>query len=384
MWTYPWDVQDLGYERVEADLRDRAGLDMISLATSYHAGRFLQPRSPVRKAYFPDDGTIYFRPDPKRWDGAAIQPKVADVIAGGDDVLAELIRRRDRGGLAVGCWTVCLHNTRIGTLHPEAVTRNAFGDLNPYALCPSSPAARDYVRRLVADVSHGYRPDRIELETTGFMGFAHEHHHEKDGVGLNPEDDFLMSLCFCDHCLTAAARSGIDGGSARETVRGFVADACERAVPRAVFPDFPACGPDAFRSWPELHAYVLRRFETVTSLAADLREATHPDTRLLIIDISDGWVGGCDLAALASVTDGAILCAYDMAPDAVSGLIADGRARVGPDKFLGTGFRLFYPEMKGRDDVQSRVAAAAGAGVDGGNVDNYGLVPAARLDWARP
>lgn len=26
MWTYPWDVQDIGYEAVENDLRDRAGL----------------------------------------------------------------------------------------------------------------------------------------------------------------------------------------------------------------------------------------------------------------------------------------------------------------------------------------------------------------------
>jgi alkylation response protein AidB-like acyl-CoA dehydrogenase len=37
------------------------------------------------------------------------------------------VRRRDAGGLKVCCWTVCLHNTRLGMLHPEAVTRNAFG-----------------------------------------------------------------------------------------------------------------------------------------------------------------------------------------------------------------------------------------------------------------
>ncbi len=119
----------------------------VSLATSYHAGRFVQPRSPKRKVYFPEDGTIYFHPTPGRWEGLKIQPKVAEVIVKGGDVLRELVRRRDAGGLKVCCWTVCLHNTRLGMLHPGAVTRNAFGDPNTYNLCPSNPDARAYVVR---------------------------------------------------------------------------------------------------------------------------------------------------------------------------------------------------------------------------------------------
>ncbi|TIT69371.1 MAG: hypothetical protein E5W60_12470, partial [Mesorhizobium sp.] len=211
IWTYPWDIQDIGLETVERDLVERAGLNMVSLATSYHAGRFLQPRSPRRKAYFPEDGTIYFQPTAARWADLAIQPKVADVICEGGDVLGQLVRRREAGGPGVSCWTVCLHNTRLGMLHPEAVTRNAFGDANYYNLCPSHPDARAYVRALVADISHGYRPDRIELESPSFMGFAHEYHHEKDGVGLAPEDDFLLSLCFCPSCLDRAAKAGVNG-----------------------------------------------------------------------------------------------------------------------------------------------------------------------------
>ena len=70
MWTYAWDILDLGFDTVLGELRDRAGLNCISLASSYHAGRFLQPRSPKRKAYFPEDGTIYFHPTPGRWEGS--------------------------------------------------------------------------------------------------------------------------------------------------------------------------------------------------------------------------------------------------------------------------------------------------------------------------
>ncbi|TJV02168.1 MAG: hypothetical protein E5Y35_28585, partial [Mesorhizobium sp.] len=312
MWTYPWDIQDLGLETVERDIVQRAGLNMISLATSYHAGRFLQPRSPRRKAYFPEDGTIYFKPSAARWADLAIQPKVADVISEGGDVLGQLVRRREQGGPGVSCWTVCLHNTRLGMLHPEAVTRNAFGDPNYYNLCPSHPDARAYVRALVADISHGYKPDRIELESPSFMGFAHEYHHEKDGVGLTPEEDFLLSLCFCPSCVDRAAKAGVNAEPARALVRQWIVETCERAVPERRFPSFPASGLEVFGPWPELHAYLVWRFEPVTSLIAELREVAHPVTKVLIIDLKEGWLGGCDLAAVGKVCDGAILCAYDM------------------------------------------------------------------------
>lgn len=376
IWTYAWDIQDIGHAAVEAEITG-LGLTTISLATSYHAGRFLQPRSPVRKAYFPEDGTIYFHPDPARWDGVTIQPKVAEAVRE-TDTLRGLIRRRDAGGPAVSCWTVCLHNTRLGMLHPEAVTRNAFGDPNYYSLCPSNEAARAYTRALVADISHSYRPDRIELESPGFMGFAHEYHHEKDGVGLTPEDDFLLSLCFCPACEARAARSGVALAPARALVRGWIAETCAAETPRRRFPDFPAAGLDTFLPWPELHAFLAWRAEPVTSLVAELREACHPDTRLLAIDLKEGWLGGSDLPALARAGDGLILCAYDMEAEAVVDLLATGRAAA-PGKFLGLGFRLFHPEMPSARTFAEKVRPALAA--DGVNFYNYGLVPKARLAW---
>lgn len=379
MWTYPWDVLDLSADAVVGELT-AAGLDTISLATSYHAGRFLQPRSPVRKSYYPEDGTIYFQPTPGRWADNRIQPQVA-VVVGQGDVLADLVRRRDAGGMRVSAWTVCLHNTRLGLTHPEAVTRNAFGDPNIFSLCPSHPDARTYVRTLVADLSATYKPDAIELESPAFMGFAHGYHHEKDGVGLTPEDDFLLSLCFCPACLDRAGKAGVDGAAARATVRRWIAEACERPVPEPRWPDFPAAGLDVFRPFPEVEAFVRWRFEPVTSLLAELRDAADPASKLVLIDLKDGWLGGCDVAAAAEALDGVILCGYDMAPDAVFDLLAEGRATVGPDKLLGTGFRVFYPEMRGATDLADRAAAARRAGVESINFYNYGLIPKARLGW---
>ncbi len=383
MWTYPWDVQDQGLERLVADLRDRAGLNTVSLATSYHAGRFLQPRSPHQKAYFPEDGTVYFEPDEALWADREIKPLKARNVAERGDMLKVLTDARAQTGMKVSCWTVCLHNTRLGMEHPDHVTRNAFGNPNYYNLCPSSPAARAYVTTLVQDVSTRYRPDMIELESPNFMGFAHEYHHEKDGVGLNAEDDFLLSLCFCDHCMARAGAAGVNAKGARETVGRFIAEMCAREIPEQQFPDFPEAGLDAFSAHEDLRAYLAWRSEPVTSLIAEIREAAHPETKVVLIDLADGWLGGVELEEAAGACDGVILCCYCMEPQAVSALFEKARGIVGPEKFLGVGLRVFYPEMENGDDLAERAQAAIAAGADGVNFYNYGLIPEKRLDWVR-
>lgn len=381
MWTYPWDVLDLGFETVVGDLRDRAGLNGINLATAYHAGRFLQPRSPHRKTYFPEDGTIYFRPDVKRWADQAIQPKLASIVEEGGDVLRRFVDQRERTGLSVACWTVCLHNMRLGLLHPNACVRNAFGDIHPFSLCPSHPDVRAYAINLVADITSNYAPDFVQLESPGFMGYAHGYHHEKDAVGLTAEDDYLLALCFCDACLARARKAGVDGEAAQRTVRGWIADLADRAVPEARWPDFAARGPVVFRDHPEVYAYVMWRFEPVTSLCASIREAADPRSKIHTID--DGWTCGHDAAAVARATDGIIFCAYDRGPEKVGADLSVMRATIGADRHLGAGMRVLYPEMKGPDDIASRSRAAAQAGATEINYYNYGLVPSARLDWVR-
>ena len=383
IWTYPWDVLDLGIDQVVADVRDRAGLNGINLATSYHAGRFFQPRSPRRKTYFPEDGTIYFQPDAQLWAGRAIVPKVADLVTEQGDVLRDLIRQRDQTGLSVACWTVCLHNTRLGLLHPGACTRNAFGDPNYYSLCPSHPDVRAYATTLVRDLTRNYKPEVVQLESPGFMGYYHEYHHEKDGVGLTPEDDFLLSLCFCDACVQRAAVAKVDAKAAQRTVRAWIEESAARAVPAARWPDFAQRGADMFRAHPEVEAYVLWRFEPVTSLVADIRAAADPASRIEVIDINDGWRSGSDLAALARICDGILLCAYDRSPAAVGADAAAVRTMLPAQCRLGVGMRLFYPEMKAARDIVERTQAAIDAGASEMHYYNYGLVPAARLDWVR-
>lgn len=382
IWTYAWDLQDIGLEAVAAELRGRAGLNRISIAASYHAGRFLQPRSPRRTTYSPEDGTLYFRPDAARWAKSRLQPKAASIVEQ-EDVLRAMVRLRDSTGLSVAAWTVCLHNSRLGESYPDAATVSVFGERYPYALCPTNPDVRAYVCTLVEDLSHGCGVDAVELETVGFMGYAHGLHHEKDGVGLTAEDDLLLSLCFCPHCRAGAARAGVAVEAAAETARAWLRESFDRAVPAPRLPNLMAEGLSAFAPWPALHAFLLWRREPVMSLIAAARDAAHPDSAVYVIDLAAGWLGGVDLAGLRAVCDGLILCAYDIDGPEIARQTAEARRLLGADRYLGTGLRVFYPEVSSAAQLQARVAAAAGAGATGVNFYNYGLIPGARLDWVQ-
>ena len=155
VWAYPWDLHDLGVEETTAQMGE-LGVNMLSLATSYHAGRFLQPGNPRRRVYFPEDGTVYYRPSPERWVGHEIKPQMAAIAESEGDYLGAMIQQRDKGGLGVSCWTVCLHNTRLGMAHRDHVMRTAHGDPHLYALCPSSDAARSYLVTMIEEISYEY------------------------------------------------------------------------------------------------------------------------------------------------------------------------------------------------------------------------------------
>jgi hypothetical protein len=108
--------------------------------------------------------------------------------------------------------------------------------------------------------------------------------------------------------------------------------------------------------------------------------AAHRDSQVHVIDDLAPTITGHDTAA-ARACDGAMVCVYDRDAPAVAATIAAARKSVGADRQLGGGFRMFVPEIGGAADLVARVEAAVGAGADGINFYNYGLIPAARLDW---
>jgi hypothetical protein len=384
MWIYPWDIIDMGAGAVLDEVLMETGLGGLSVATVYHAGRFLQPRSPARKVYFPEDGTIYFEPDLRMYRDSPLKPEVSSAVSKGKDVLRDLESLKARRHFTLNGWTVCLHNTRLGMLHPEAATQNAFGDRNFYNLCPSNPLSVSYLSAIVKDLTHHYAMDSLELESPNFMGFAHEFHHEKDGVGLTERGDFLLSLCFCPHCMKKARDSGVDAERARDSVKRLLEGILGQEVPRPD-PGFVSRGIDGFADDPALRSFLAWRFTPVTELCRTLRASARRSTALYFLSLvtQRAWLQGIDVEAIARACDGLVVCAYDSSAPQVFSDVGEAARRVGSDRHLSAGFRVFYPETQGAEDLRSKVHEAVRAGAKGVNFYNYGLIPRPRLAWIR-
>jgi hypothetical protein len=146
IYAYAWDLAEVGVASAAARFR-ALGLDTVTIAGSYHAGKFLRPHGRTGKVYFPEDGTVYFRPTERLY--GAIKP-AASRIARERDVLRELC---DAGAISVNVWLVLLHNTKLGEANPESCVMNAFGDRYVYNLCPAAPEARAYALGLCQDVT---------------------------------------------------------------------------------------------------------------------------------------------------------------------------------------------------------------------------------------
>ena len=97
IYTYAWDLAETGVAAASKEFRG-LGLDTVTMAGSYHAGKFLRPHGKQGKVYFPEDGTVYFKADPSRY--GAIKPAANSILAK-QDVLRELTSAKD---MAVNVW----------------------------------------------------------------------------------------------------------------------------------------------------------------------------------------------------------------------------------------------------------------------------------------
>ena len=378
IYTYAWDLAETGVAVAANEFR-ALGLDTVTIAGSYHAGKFMRPHGKAGKVYFPEDGTVYFNADPSRYGG--IKP-LANGLLGERDILRELV---DTSGMAVNVWLVLLHNTRLGMAHPDAVVRNAFGDPYHYNLCPSAPGARAYAVGLARDVTTSYEVGGISLEAPGFTPYAHGYHHEFALMKSNPWLENMLGLCFCEHCVTAAEKAGIDARRFKAEVVADVSAYLDSDI------DYPSDMAEAF--WladvaadGDLRRYLDFRKGVVTSLVAEIRAAVRPDADVAVIPsvarpTGGAWYEGSDLGALAETTGIIEACFYEPNAMRVKADLFDIRRRLrGAGRLRGI-LRPSHPDLATKGEFLAAVEALREGGVDELAFYNWGHLRRANLAW---
>lgn len=378
IYTYAWDLAETGIGDVCGAFQ-RLGLDTVTMAGSYHAGKFLRPHGKQGKVYFPEDGTVYFNADSSRY--GAIQPR-PNTLLGSRDILRELT---DQGEMAVNAWLVLLHNTPLGMAHPDSVVRNAFGDPYYYNLCPSAPEARAYAIGLCRNVSESYPVSGLSLESPGFAPYAHGYHHEFALMRSNRWLENQLGLCFCEHCVAAAESRGIDA----QRLKAQTATDIKRYL--ASDTDFPPDMAEAFwladvQADGDLRRYLDFRSGVVTSLVSEIRAAVRSDANVAIIPsvarpTGGAWYEGSDLAALAAATGIIEACLYEPSAERVKSDLFDIARRLrGQGRIRGI-LRPSFPDLASKGEFLAAVAALRAGGVDELAFYNWGHLRPTNLAW---
>ena len=378
IYTYAWDLAEAGVPEAVAQFR-ALGLNTVTVAGSYHAGKFLRPHGTSGKVYFPEDGTVYFKTDPRRY--GEIKPAANSLMAD-RDIIRELTQQTDT---VTNVWLVLLHNTRLGTAHPRSSVANAFGDRYVYSLCPSAPEARAYAVGLARDVTESYPVSGLSLETPGFLPYHHGFHHEFALVRPNRWLDNLLGLCFCDHCVTGASASGIGVLALKARIAKDISDYLNDDVDIA--PDMA----EAFwladtRTDGELKALLDWRCTIVTSLIAEIRNTVRKDATVAVIPsvarpTGGAWYEGTDLAAVADATGIIEACFYEPGADRVRADLFDVKRRLRGKGRLRAILRPAYPDFATREDFLAAVSVLTEGGVTDFAFYNWGHLRRSNLAW---
>jgi hypothetical protein len=378
IYTYAWDLAEEGIAESVRQFR-ALGLDTVTIAGSYHAGKFLRPHGRTGKVYFPEDGTVYFKTSPNYYK--TIKP-VANSIISSNDVIAELAVSRS---MAVNVWLVLMHNTLLGTAYPNSCAANAFGDRYVYNLCPSAPDARAYAVAHCKDVADHYDISGMSLETPGFLPYAHGFHHEFALNAPNRWLDAQLGLCFCDHCVGAAQTVGIDARGLKASVAQDISDYLASDI------DYPPDMAEAFwladtRSGGALRSYLDWRCDVVTSLVGEIRATVRKDVNVAVIPsvarpTAGAWYEGSDLAALAQTAGIIEACFYEPGANRVKADLFDIKRRLAGTGTLRGILRPAYPDFANRAEFLAAIEALITGGVRELAFYNWGHIRSANLAW---
>jgi hypothetical protein len=376
IFTYAWDLDAEGYERVAGRLAD-GGFTAINLATSYHAGKFLLPHNPKRRVHFAENGAVYFQPDLSRY--GRLRPRVSSLVSAVGEPVARLEHAARHHGLDYVAWMVLLHNSWLGEGHREITMHTAFGDPLIHSLCPAHPDVREYILALIRDLVSRHKVAAIQLESPGYMPFTHGYHHEIVGVALDEVQERLLGISFNPVEIAGATATGIDVEGLRQRIAGLL-DACWNQGVPLWEGDGPSAAASAVLEDPEMAAYQGWQQDQVVSLSRQIREVVaqvSPATEIrhfagAIVD-APGSEPERDLLD----TGDAILTGYATSD-------ADARARAAAAITTGKPVwgmvRAIAPDTTDPAEVGLRIATWRESGVDGIDVYNYGLMTQPMLD----
>ncbi len=374
MWTYPWDLADEGIDPALDAIQQTARVEAISLAVAYHISTYFLPHNPRRQLYFGEDGRIFFEPEAARYEQTVLRPRVSEVVDG-PQFLPRLVGRMRERGLGFTAWVVYNYNHYLARTYPQCSKVDALGNRYLVQLCPANPDVRAYQLALTGDVAANYRPDFIFVESPGYLSYDYGWSNPKIQTPIAPRSGFLLSLCFCEHCIAAAERVGLNAARLKERVAAQL----RQELPE--LPLEPPPLPDEAWQQAAFDGELARFLAVRADVAASAFEAIASECRRHGVRVFGS-------VPLTETEDGAVSRVQALLDRGLSGVPGPGAStepvarrkralRPGAD-LIAHGHPGQYPS---REAFVERMLACRDAGADGFGCYNYGLVRPEHLRW---
>ncbi|WP_226036707.1 hypothetical protein [Aquibacillus saliphilus] len=385
LFVYPWNMAEEGIEE-SVELYKSVNTDTLFVSASYHSGRFFHPKATNKMHTRHDSGTS-FQPDLPLYP-SDLQPQVdADLCS--DPIHQQIRETCDKNGISYNSWIVGMHNSTLGRSNLELCVENAYGEKYDYALCPSQPTVRKYLAALVEDVLKNLKPESVLLETPNFLGFIHDHHHELILANLGPVCEYLLSLCFCEHCQDKAAKDGIDSDLLRHRIKeriNFLIEN-ERGGVSAEFSNAELAS--ILLEDPNLYEYSRMRLKSVTSFIKEIRSLTNSYGKMLYAvpsifarPASRAWMEGTSLSEVAKAADGIFLLSYFSDPALVRADIEWVKLFIG-DTPIFSAFNGGYPDTLSEEGLKACIKVAMDYQPFGLGIYNASLLTNTRMKWVQ-
>ena len=377
LFAYPWDIVDRGPEAFAEECA-ALGVTRVHVTTLYHSGKFLLPRSRTRKVFLPEPGKLFLRL-PSGFDGP-LSPSY-DPLAGSD-----WLDRLSASKIPLAAWTVFHHGSALAAANPQLTVHNLYDDPYPFALCPSRPAVRAFSRQLAAALAATGHFDTLDLETIGYLGYFHGHHHEVSAAPCGPFAQFLLSLCFCEACTGAARGAGIEVVSLQQYLRDLLAARFAADDASAAHPDDAEQIATLLALVPDLAEFVRVRMSIVSALVKEIRSAVQRlhlsiFTSSFVGSPSNIWMEGVSLPQLKQTVDIVHLLAYTADSNRVNTDVVFCKSQIADPARLCLTLNLGLPITPTLGHAMSKIDFAWEQGVRRFAFFNYGFLGPRRLAW---
>jgi hypothetical protein len=215
--AYPWDLANLGIDRVLDDLVEK-GIGGIDLSANYHPIDALTPRGGARLFTSPR-GAIHFPARAERYGRIRPSLSAPEVCAAWPEVTAKAADR----DIDIAAWTITLFQPWIRDAHLDCARRLPSGDPSGSGVCPANADVQEFFTALCADMVDQFGIRNVILESIQPLGYDVDWLRARALVDVSRLANELLMLCFCDTCVARGNAAGLDVAALRQRVQDTIA-----------------------------------------------------------------------------------------------------------------------------------------------------------------